>query len=128
MRRSVCRASKRSNLVVERERGGSNLPRSRWSVPSDLKSLALFAVIFVVVGLARADVRVGERATLLTPLADDERPLYAAATNTVAGVLTFVFIAIGVFAQVVGIDAILGPLGVGAAWRMPEPDHMVTGE
>ena len=103
-------------------------------VPSDLASLALFAVIFVVVGLARAGVRVGERAISLTPLPDDERPLYVAAANTVAGVLTFVFIAVGVFAQVVGIDAtlgvllILGLLGVGATWRMPEPDHMVTGE
>lgn len=101
-------------------------------VPPNLASPSLFAVVFLVVGLARAGVRVGRKSYIVDAAPDGERPLYVAASNTLAGVLTLAFVAFGVVAQVVSIDATLGVLlvlcllGAVSAWRMPASDRMVS--
>lgn len=103
-------------------------------LPASVTSPALFAVVFLVVGLARAGVRVGRKSYIVNAAPDDERPLYTAAANTIAGVLMFVFIGFGAFAQVVGIGAtltallILCLLGSASAWRMPKSDRMVQSD
>ena len=94
-------------------------------VPAGLATPALFAVVFLVVGLSRAGVRVGRKGYIVNAAPDDERPLYVAASNTLAGVLIFAFIGFGVVAQVVGVDLtlgillVLGLLGAASAWRLP---------
>lgn len=99
-------------------------------VPSNLASPSLFAVVFLIVGVAREGVRVGRKSYIVDAAPADERPLYIAASNTLASLLIFAFIAFGIFAQVVGINAtlivflILGLVGAGVAWRMPEVDQM----
>lgn len=102
--------------------------------PTSATSPLLFAFVFLVVGLARAGVRVGRKSYIVNAAPDDERPLYTAAANTIAGVLIFVFIGFGAVAQVVGIDATLATLlvfcllGAASAWRMPEAGRMARSE
>ncbi|MFH5800947.1 MFS transporter [Haladaptatus sp. CMAA 1911] len=103
-------------------------------LPNSVTSPALFAVVFLVVGFARAGVRVGRKSYIVNAAPDDERPLYTAAANTIAGALMFVFIGFGVFAQVVGIGAtltvllVLCLLGAASAWWMPKSDQMILSE
>ncbi|MBX6762243.1 MAG: MFS transporter [Rubrobacteraceae bacterium] len=91
----------------------------------------LYALIFLVVGFARDGVRVGRKSYVVDASPPDERPLYTATANTASGVLTFMFITLGFFAQAAGVGAtlavllVLGLLGAAAAWRMPEAGEMV---
>lgn len=91
----------------------------------------LYLPIFLMVGLARDGARAGRKSYIVDAAPSEERPLYTAAANTVAGVLTFAFIALGLLAQAQGVDAVLvallvlGLLGVGVTWLMPKANRMV---
>ena len=91
----------------------------------------LYAPIFLLVGLAQSAIRVGRKSYLVDAAPTDERPLYKAVANTTVGLLTLSFAALGVLAQILGVDAVLvlllalGLLGVAACWYMPEADRMV---
>ena len=90
-----------------------------------------YAPIFLLVGLAQSAIRVGRKSYLVDAAPTDERPLYKAVANTTVGLLTLSFAALGIFAQLLGVDAVLallfalGLLGVAACWYMPEADRMV---
>ena len=92
----------------------------------------LYVPIFLLVGLAQSAIRVGRKSYLVDAAPTDERPLYKAVANTTVGLLTLSFAALGLLAQVLGVDAVLivllalGLLGVAACWYMPEADRMVV--
>ena len=87
-----------------------------------------FAGVFVLAGIAEAGVRLGRKTYLVDAAPKDERPLYTALSNTLAGVsaliaggLGFVAMALGA-AWVVAFLAAISVFGIFAAWRMPEAD------
>jgi MFS family permease len=86
----------------------------------------VFAVVFLLAALAEAGVRLGRKAYIADGAPTDRRSFYTATANTATGALTLGFAVLGAVAQAIGVAdiliviAVLGALGVAAAWWMPE--------
>lgn len=95
---------------------------------ADAFAIWAFAGVFVLAGIAESGVRLGRKTYLVDAAPSDERPLYTALSNTLAGVsallagsLGFVAMALGA-AWVVAFLATVSAFGMLAAWLMPEAD------
>lgn len=94
-------------------------------VPESLGIWA-FGGVFVVAGIAEAGVRLGRKTYLVDAAPKDERPLYTALSNTIAGGVALLAGATGFVAAVTGVGwvvaglAAISLIGVGFAYAMPE--------
>ncbi|WP_440995550.1 MFS transporter [Arhodomonas sp. SL1] len=102
-------------------------------LPEALRSAWLYALVFVLLGIAEQGVRLGRKTYLVDAAPADERALYVAFSNTSVGLLALAGGALGVLAQWLGVAAVvalLGVLGAGGALMariMPEAEHMLGG-
>lgn len=91
---------------------------------------AAYALVFVLIGIAEAGVRLGRKTYLVDGAPPDQKGLYAAFSNTATGVLTVVAGAIGASVLAIGVEKailLLGALGILSALvcaRLPEADRM----
>lgn len=98
---------------------------SAYLVPGDLAIWA-FGGVFVIAGVAEAGVRLGRKTYLVDAAPKDERPLYTALSNTLAGGVALAAGGLGVVAQftsvatLVVIMAAVGVVGIVFALAMPE--------
>lgn len=95
-------------------------------LPDAFRIAPVYAVVFVLIGLAEAGVRLGRKTWLVDAAPGDDRATWVAFSNTTIGVLTLAAGGLGVIAHVYGLDAMmltiigLSLAGAGAAWLMPE--------
>lgn len=88
-----------------------------------------FGVVFFVLGLAEAGVRLGRKTYLIDAAPEDERPTFVAFGNSAIGVVTLLTGALGALAQWGGLVALLALLaatavaGCGLSLTMPEADN-----
>jgi hypothetical protein len=101
-------------------------------LPEAWQTSLVFAPVFLLVGFARAGVRLGRKTYLVDGAPAPERPLYVALSNTIIGVITLASSAFGLVALVFGVRVLLGVFivlsaaGVWVAWRMPEAEQMAA--
>jgi hypothetical protein len=103
--------------------GGELLPENSWG-------LVLFSLVFLSSGFAVGGVRLGRKTYLLDGAPNRERPLMVAVSNTLVGVMYVVAGGLGLLADYVGVNPVLGILGGMAilgtllAWRLPEAGEL----
>ena len=84
----------------------------------------------LIVGFARAGIRLGRKTYLIDGAPDEERPTYVALGNTIIGILTILGSGLGWFADVLGIQVLITVLMVAAligatlAFRLPPATKM----
>ncbi|MGD8429712.1 MAG: MFS transporter [Ectothiorhodospiraceae bacterium] len=99
--------------------------------PEALASPYLYALVFVVLGVAEQGVRLGRKTYLVDAAPADERPLYVAFANTGIGLLALVGGGLGAVSQWLGAPVALlflgalGMLGALACRAMPEAANML---
>ncbi len=87
-----------------------------------------YALVFIVLGLAIAGVRLGRKTYLVDAAPADERPLYVAFSNTAIGLVALVFGSVGFVLQAFGPEptiallALLAGAGALASRLLPSPD------
>ena len=92
----------------------------------------VFAPIFFAAAAAESGIRVGRKAWVVNAAPEPDRPLWIAATNTLAGLVTLGFAALGVLAELTSVTTVvytllaLSLLGIALAWLMPEDDAVVV--
>ncbi len=102
------------------------------ALPDTLQSAYAYTLVFMLLGIAEAGVRLGRKTYLVDAAPKDERPLYVAFSNTSIGVLALGAGAFGLVAQVFGVNVLvlllvlLAMAGAVAAWRMPEAEDMIA--
>lgn len=85
-----------------------------------------FGGVFVIAGVAEAGVRLGRKTYLVDAAPKDERPLYTALSNTLAGVVALAAGGLGVLAQFTSVTTLvvvmagIGVIGVFFSVAMPE--------
>ncbi|MEQ8322084.1 MAG: MFS transporter [Rhodospirillales bacterium] len=88
---------------------------SAYLVPGEYAIWA-FGGVFLIAGIAEAGVRLGRKTYLVDAAPKDERPLYTALSNTLAGLAALGAGALGIAAQFAGVPVIVAVLGfVGVA-------------
>jgi MFS family permease len=96
--------------------------------PEALRIAPVYAVVFVLIGLAEAGVRLGRKTWLVDAAPAEDRPTWVAFSNTSIGLLTLVAGGLGLIAQFFGAAAmvialvLLALLGAAAASVMPEAE------
>ncbi len=70
-----------------------------------------YALVFFLLGLAEAGVRLGRKTYLVDAAPKDDRPLYVAFSNTAIGGLALVAGAAGLIADLVSADALIAAVG-----------------
>lgn len=96
--------------------------------------LLAFCPVFFAATVAEAGVRVGRKAWIVNAAPEEQRPLWIAATNTLAGLVTLAFTALGILAQLAGVTAVLYVLlalslaGIAAAYAMPEDSDLAVND
>ena len=101
-------------------------------LPSHWQTAASFGVIILLLGFARAGVRLGRKTYLVDGMPAAERPLYSAVSNTLLGLVMLAGSALGVVQSVVGTQWLIAGfvgttlLAIVLAWRMPEAEYMVS--
>ncbi|MCC5857442.1 MAG: MFS transporter [Ectothiorhodospiraceae bacterium] len=99
-------------------------------LPETLQSAYAYTLVFMLLGIAEAGVRLGRKTYLVDAAPADERPLYVAFSNTSIGLLALGAGAFGLVAQLLGVNVLVGLLivlallGAWAAWWMPEAERM----
>jgi MFS family permease len=89
-------------------------------------TILAFAPIFFFATAAEAGIRVGRKAWVVNAAPDPDRPLWVAATNTLAGLVTLSFAALGGLAELTSVTTVIWTLlglalaGILAAALMPE--------
>ncbi len=97
-------------------------------LPSALQHPWVYALVFVLIGLAEAGVGLGRKTWLVDAAPAGQRPTWVAFSNTSIGLLTLAAAGLGLIAQFVSGEAmvlaliLLALAGAGAAWRMPEAE------
>ena len=90
-----------------------------------------YLLVFVLIGLAEAGVRLGRKTYLVDATPHDERMTYTAFGNGLVGIIAIISGISGLIAQWLGASAMLAAiaifmlLGFLACWQMPEADAMV---
>jgi MFS family permease len=90
-----------------------------------------YGAVFVLLGVANVGVQLGRKTYLVDAAPPAERPLYVAFTNTSVGVVTVATGGLGLVAQWLGVDTLLGLLVAAAllaalaCLRTPEAHRMV---
>lgn len=86
--------------------------------------------VFLILGIALSGVRLGRKTYLVDGAPEDERPLYAAYSNTVVGLLSLAAAILGLLVEGGGVEigiamlGVLGALAACASYVMPEADRM----
>jgi len=99
-----------------------------------LHTPSAYAVVFILIGVAEAGVRLGRKTYLVDAAPAKERTLYVAFTNTVMGLFALVAGVIGVVAQAFGVEMAIATLGLSAVvaavlgLATPESDRMAGGQ
>jgi hypothetical protein len=112
---------------------GGSLALLFGGLPAAWQSPYLYGLIFLLIGMAQAGVRLGRKTYLVDGAPEAERPLYVALTNTLVGLVTLAGGALGLVAQafsvrlLIAIFAVLALLGALASWHMPEAEKMAKG-
>lgn len=94
----------------------------------------VMTIPLLIVGFARAGVRLGRKTYLIDGAPEAERPTYVALGNTIIGVLTILGSGLGWFADVVGVQILIGFLmaagflGALLAFRLPPAVRMSVEE
>ena len=89
-----------------------------------------FAPVFFLATAAEAGIRVGRKAWVVNAAPERDRPLWVAATNTIAGLITLAFAALGGLAELTSVEVVVYTLlglslaGVAAAALMPEDSEV----
>jgi hypothetical protein len=97
-------------------------------LPTSWVLTPVVALIFLGIGFAQAGVRLGRKTYLIDMAPKDERPLYAALSNTVVGVLALASSALGLVAEAFGVRVViiilvaLPLLGALVSWRLNEQE------
>lgn len=87
---------------------------------------AVYAVLFFVLGVSHAGVRLGRKTYLVDMATQQTRAAFTAVSNTVIGVLLLIGGLFGLLAQLAGTEfailllALFSLAGAVSAWRMPE--------
>ncbi|MDQ2069691.1 MFS transporter [Natronospira bacteriovora] len=95
-------------------------------LPEGWRVAPLYAVVFVLIGLAEAGVRLGRKTWLVDAAPAADRPTWVAFSNTSIGLLTLAAGGLGLIAQFAGLEAMMLTIvalclaGAAAAWFMPE--------
>ncbi len=105
-----------------------------WILPTDdLPGWALMLIagsFIVAAGLGQAGARLGRKTYLVDGAPDDRRPLYVSVANTIIGVVTIAGATLGILAEVLSVEAVIGVLtffaclGVLASTLMPEAERL----
>jgi hypothetical protein len=89
-----------------------------------------YALVFFILGIAESGVRLGRKTYLVDAAPKDERPLYVAFGNSAIGLVTLAAGLLGVLAQAMSVEVVIGVLvaaalaGVAVSLAMPEADDM----
>lgn len=92
---------------------------------------ALLAIVILLQGFAISGVRLGRNTYLVDGVPSDDRPLYFAVVNTLAGVLTLAGGLLGSIADLFGLQVLiglligLGFLGILLVRRLPEVENFI---
>lgn len=96
-------------------------------VPGDL-----FALAFLLAGLAESGVRIGRKAYVVNAAPAGQRPLWVSASNTLAGVVALAFAVLGAVGQLFGVRTVLAVVlaaavaGAAVAAAMPEEAQLAA--
>jgi hypothetical protein len=99
-----------------------------WLAPAGLSWA--YALVFLLVGVAEAGLRLGRKTYLVDGAPAAERPLYVAFANSVAGLLAFAGGVLGLLADLtvpgaaIAVLTALAAAGAVAGWRLPEARDM----
>ncbi|MEA5445060.1 MFS transporter [Gammaproteobacteria bacterium AB-CW1] len=95
-------------------------------LPESLRTAPVYALVFVLIGLAEAGVRLGRKTWLVDAAPAADRPTWVAFSNTAIGMLTLAAAGLGLVAHVFGLNVMMLCIiglclaGAGSAWLMPE--------
>ncbi len=105
---------------------GLGLAVASWTGPAQAFGGGVYAVLFFVLGVSHAGVRLGRKIYLVDMATEHTRAAFTAVSNTAIGVLLLVGGLFGLLAQWVGTEfaifvlALFSLAGALSAWRMPE--------
>jgi predicted MFS family arabinose efflux permease len=103
-------------------------------LPDSWHNVYVFGATLLLVGFAQAGIRLGRKTHLIDGAPENERPLYAAISNTIIGAMTLLGGALGVIAEAFSVRILLWVLagfalaGVGVSLWMPEAENMVPSQ
>jgi len=95
-------------------------------LPESAQIPPVYALVFILIGLAEAGVRLGRKTWLVDAAPQQDRPTWVAFSNTSIGMLTLAAGGLGLIAQFLGHEimmltiVLLCLMGAVAAWFMPE--------
>jgi len=95
-------------------------------LPGGFQNPYLFTGVFALLGFAEAGVLLGRKTFLIDMVAPADRTTYVAFANSVMGLITLLFGALGIVAQFYGVRSLIIALvllalaGAGLSWRLPE--------
>jgi hypothetical protein len=105
---------------------GIGLAVLSWTGLTQVLGGAVYAVLFFVLGVSHAGVRLGRKTYLVDMATQETRAAFTAVSNTVIGVLLLIGGLFGLLAQLAGTEfailllALFSLAGAVSAWRMPE--------
>ncbi|AHE97133.1 MFS transporter [Thioalkalivibrio paradoxus] len=105
---------------------GIGLATASWSGMAPALDGWVYAVLFFVLGVSHAGVRLGRKTYLVDMATQQTRAAFTAVSNTVIGALLLVGGLFGLLAQLAGTEfailvlALFSLAGAASAWRMPE--------
>jgi hypothetical protein len=94
--------------------------------PDSLHSSFVYSVPLMIVGFAIAGVRLGRKTYLIDGAPAEDRPLYAAISNTILGLVMLAGGSLGFLADAIGVSslmfilAVAALIGAGISFRLPE--------
>lgn len=99
-------------------------------MPAAWQSPYLYALLFLLIGMARSGVRLGRKTYLVDGAPEKDRPLYVSLSNTVIGGFMLAGGLLGIIAEqygpavLIGVFAGLSLMGVISSWVMPEAEGL----
>lgn len=97
-------------------------------LPAPFQNVYVMGGLILLLGFAQAGIRLGRKTYLLDIAPEADRPLFAAVTNLIVGVLTLLSGALGVIVEVFNLDVlivlltILTAAGVVMAFSLPQAE------
>jgi MFS family permease len=89
----------------------------------------VMALPVLLVGIAIAGVRLGRKTYLVDAAPSEQRPLYIALTNTIAGIIIFIGGSLGLIVDLFSVEVLLviliifAVVGIGLSWRLAPVDQ-----